>query len=100
MRVKCSQRWSRAARCSSAGDKPATGTLIRMLLSRLGRLVLGRRGSVDLRHDVLDLGVVLERVGREVLAVPGLLVAAVRHLGHERNVVVDPDGAELELSRG
>ena len=55
--------------------------------------------SVELRHHVLDLGVVLERVGRHVLAVAGLLVAAVGHLGDERDVVVDPDRAELERPR-
>src|SRR5207244_548886 len=57
------------------------------------------RPSVELRHHVLHLGVVLERVQREVLAVARLLVAAVRHLGDERNVVVDPDRPELELPR-
>src|SRR4051812_24395433 len=41
--------------------------------------------SADLCHDVLDLRVVLERVRRQVLAVAGLLVAAVRHLARERN---------------
>src|SRR6185295_13359872 len=56
-------------------------------------------GSVDLRHHMLDLRVVLERVDREILAVARLLVAAVRHLGDERDVVVYPDGAELELAR-
>src|SRR5262245_60563524 len=56
-------------------------------------------GSVELRHHVLDLGVVLQGVGREVLAVAGLLVAAVRHLRDERDVVVDPDRPELELAR-
>src|SRR5215475_7150763 len=55
--------------------------------------------SVDLRHHVLDLEVVLERVRAEVLAVAGLLEAAVRHLRDERDVVVDPDRPELELLR-
>ena len=55
--------------------------------------------SVDLRHHVLDLRVVLERVGGQVLAVARLLVAAVRHLRDERDVVVDPDRPELELAR-
>src|SRR3954453_11493534 len=47
---------------------------------------------------MLDLRVVLERIDREILSVARLLVAAVRHLGDERNVVVDPDGPELELA--
>src|SRR5262249_46489514 len=55
--------------------------------------------SVDLGHDVLDLRVVLERVRAQVLAVARLLVTAVRHLRDQRDVVVDPDGAELELAR-
>src|SRR3954471_9782837 len=41
--------------------------------------------SADLCHDVLDLRVVLERIRRQILAVAGLLVAAVRHLARERN---------------
>src|SRR5918999_1236255 len=84
MRVKWSQRWSRAARWSSAGDRPASVTAVGPL--------------VNLRHHVLDLRVVLEAVEGEVLAVPRLLEAAVRHLRDERDVVVDPDGAELELA--
>src|SRR5262245_2996195 len=55
--------------------------------------------SVELRHHVLDLRVILERVRREVLPVARLLVAAVGHLGDERDVVVDPDRAELERPR-
>src|SRR4051794_27681579 len=38
-------------------------------------------GSADVGHDVLDLGVVLQSVHREVLPVAGLLEAAVGHLG-------------------
>src|ERR671937_1332671 len=59
-----------------------------------------KRRSIDLRHHVLDLRVVLERVRAQVLAVAGLLVAAVRHLRDQRDVVVDPDRPELELARG
>src|SRR5215213_8599504 len=55
--------------------------------------------SVDLGHYVLDLGVVLQGIAGEILAVAGLLVAAVRHLADQRDVVVDPDGAELQLAR-
>src|SRR6478672_1121277 len=54
--------------------------------------------SVKRRHHMLDLRVLLERVHRHVLAIPALLVAAVRHLVEERDVGVDPDGAELELA--
>src|SRR3954454_8272936 len=50
--------------------------------------------SSDVCHDVLDLRVVLEGVHGEVLAVAPLLVAAVRHLAHQRDVVVDPHAAE------
>src|SRR5213593_2990897 len=53
---------------------------------------------VDRRHHVLDLGVVLERVHRHVLAVPALLVAPVRHLRRQPEVRVDPHRAELELA--
>src|ERR1044072_4608538 len=56
-------------------------------------------GLINLRHHVLDLRVVLERVRGEVLAVAGLLEATVRHLADQRDVVVDPDGAELQLPR-
>src|SRR5919199_3619581 len=47
-------------------------------------------------HDVLDPGVVLEPVDRQVLAVPGVLESAVRHLRDQRDVAVDPDAAEVE----
>src|SRR5713226_8005655 len=47
---------------------------------------------------MLDLRVLLERVDRHVLAVAALLVAAVWHLVDERDVRVDPHGAELQLA--
>src|SRR5262245_31861512 len=50
-------------------------------------------------HDVLDLGVLLERVDRSLLAVSRLLGAAPRHLRGDRAVVVDPDGAEPQSPR-
>src|SRR3954468_18523086 len=60
-----------------------------------------RQHSVELRDHVLDLGVLLHRVRGHVLAVAGLLVAAVRHLAGDRDeVVVDPHRAELQLARG
>ena len=46
---------------------------------------------------MLDARVVLEAVHREVLAVAGVLEAAVRHLGDERDVGVDPHAAEVEV---
>src|SRR5580704_14191057 len=46
--------------------------------------------AADVAHDVLDAGVVLEAVHGQVLAVPGVLEPAVRHLGHDRDVGVDP----------
>src|SRR5919106_5828778 len=84
MRVKWSQRWSRAARWSSAGERPAS--------------VTAEGPLVNLGHHVLELRVVLEAVEGQVLAVARLLEAAVRHLRDERDVVVDPHGAELELA--
>src|SRR5947209_14842672 len=57
--------------------------------------------SVKFYGHVLDVGVLLDGVHGHVLAVARLLVAAVRHLGGDRQqVVVDPDRAELEPARG
>src|SRR5215212_6649332 len=42
------------------------------------------------RHDVLYAGVVFEAVHGEVLAVAGVLEAAVGHLTHDGDVSVDP----------
>src|SRR5688572_20778029 len=42
--------------------------------------ILTGRSLPDVGHDVLDARVVLEAVHRQVLAVAGLLEAAVRHL--------------------
>src|SRR5690349_10655863 len=53
--------------------------------------------ATDVTHHVLDTRVVLESVHRQVLAVPGVLEPPVRHLGDERDVGVDPDGAEVQL---
>src|SRR5213596_2046317 len=57
------------------------------------------RNLSRVRHDVLDAGVILEPVRRQVLAVAGGLEAAVRHLGHQRDVRVDPHAAEVQRSR-
>src|SRR5690606_36586463 len=57
-----------------------------------------RAGSrVQRRHHVLDPRVVVEAVRREVLAVAGLLEAAVRHLRDQRDVGVDPHADEVQL---
>src|SRR4249919_3359400 len=50
----------------------------------------------DVGHHVLDAGVVLQAVHREVLAVARVLEAAVRHLGDDRDVAVDPHAAEVQ----
>src|SRR6266566_4121545 len=54
----------------------------------------------ELDHDVLDLRVVLEGVYRHVLADTAFLVATVGHFGGKGQVVVDPDGAELQGAAG
>src|SRR5918993_699056 len=54
--------------------------------------------SAQPRHNVLDEGVVFDRVGAHVLAVARLPKAAVRHLGGRGDVVVDPDGPEAQLA--
>ena len=49
---------------------------------------------------MFHVGVLLDGVHGHVLAVAGLLVTAVRHLGRDREqVVVDPDSPELEPAR-
>src|SRR5277367_1864875 len=52
--------------------------------------------GTDVGHDVLDPRVVLEAVHGQVLAVAGALEAAVRHLGDERDVGIDPDHSEIQ----
>src|SRR5213592_2698162 len=52
MRVKCSQRWSRAARCSSAADSRLCVALIERLLSRAA---LGRSGACVDKRLLQDL---------------------------------------------
>ena len=50
----------------------------------------------DVRHDVLDARVVLEAILREIFAVSRVTETAVRHLGHQWDVGVDPDATEVE----
>src|ERR1017187_1545807 len=71
-------------------------SLARRCWPTAGRLAL----VADVAHHVLDPGVILESVDRQVLAVAGMLETAVRHLGYERDVRVDPDRAEVELPGG
>src|SRR3712207_9354852 len=52
--------------------------------------------SAEARHNVLYAGVVLEAVHGEVLALAGVLKSAVRHLGDEGDVGVDPDAPEVQ----
>src|SRR5882757_2561633 len=56
-------------------------------------------GTGDIAHHVLDGEVLLERVVAHVLAESGCPEAAVRHLADDRDVVVDPDTAGLDLAR-
>src|SRR4051794_11849532 len=62
------------------------------------RILISGTSLPEVGHHVLDAGVVLEPVHRQVLPVAGVLEAAVRHLGHDRDVRVDPDAAEVELA--
>src|SRR5664279_2921081 len=57
---------------------------------------IARDSDPDVVHDVLDAGVVLETVEREVLAISRVLEPAVRHLGDDRDVGVDPYAAEVQ----
>src|SRR5882672_6211421 len=82
-----------AAKTAPTSSTPAVIPLIRRL-TRRWILVGARLFEVD--HHVLDLGVFLDRVYREVLAVAGFLEAAVGHLRDQRDVVVDPDTAEAQ----
>ena len=81
---------------SSQRDRLGVGDLggARRAELAAGRVAWCRSSELD--HHVLELGVVLDRVDRHVLAVAGLLEAAVGHLGDDRDVVVDPDRAELQ----
>jgi len=82
---------------NSRGSSSSRGLLLRR---KFARCLAGEEvtsASVDLERGVLDLRVLLHRVDRHVLAVAGLLVAAVRHLrGDRQQVVVHPHRPELE----
>src|SRR4029079_10945130 len=81
--------WTATARSASAKSCSSFG---RPSTSRPS----GGSASSDLEHHVLDDRVVLDRVHALVLAVTGLLEAAVRHLRDQREMVVDPDRPELD----
>src|SRR5262249_3128543 len=85
-----------AARAASAAICPSITLRVR---ARPGPVSLSMVCLVERRHHVLDARVVLEPVHRQVLAVAGLLEAAVRHLGDQRDVGVDPDAAEVQPAR-
>src|SRR3954447_21407185 len=93
--------WSKKSRrAAMAGKAPPTPPAPTTTIFTPQRSVFARpcgSGSLaDVGHDVLDPRVVLEAVHRQVLAVAGVLEAAVRHLGHDRDVGVDPYRAEVE----
>src|SRR6185436_20463483 len=107
----CTDSSSSSSPCSRCGGRSSsvsqTGFQYRSIASTAsGGSHLTQSGSpsrsvslTDRAHHVLDARVVLEPVHREVLAVAGVLEAAVRHLGHERDVAVDPHAAEVEPLR-
>ena len=45
---------------------------------------------------MLDAGVILEAIVREILAVSAALEATVRHLGHNREMGIDPNASEVK----
>jgi len=45
---------------------------------------------------VLDAGVILKAVARQIFAIARALEAAVRHLGNDWDVGIDPDAAEVK----
>src|SRR3989454_356512 len=77
---------------------PRTGRALR-LVAVDGEVPTLARLAAQVGHDVLDVRVLLERVARQVRAEAGTLDAAVRHLRGERQVVVDPDLAVLQIAR-
>ena len=86
---------ARAAPASAGRAARDHAALLRQVGAPVPAAVLVIRCS-RVGHDVLDPGVLLEAVEREVMPVAGVLVAAVRHLGDERAVGVDPHTAEVE----
>src|SRR4051812_25901447 len=85
-----------ALRAEASTERPVLGDPNYPRGRKLREWLSATAASTNVGHDVLDHGVVLEGVHREVLAVAGLLEAAVRHLGDQRDVVVDPHAAEAQ----
>ena len=79
--IDCSTR-ARTARatpaCASSRRPCSSSAISRARAAHVGIRWRGRRCVIKLHHHVLDLGVVLDRVDRHVLAVARLLEAAVR----------------------
>src|SRR5215467_834838 len=93
-----SSGWAATTRTFETSVSSGTAAIL-CWLWRPAAVAAGRAALVQGRHHVLDAGVVLEPVHRQVLAVPGALEAAVRHLGDQRDVRVDPDAAEVQPPR-
>ncbi len=53
-------------------------------------------GDVD--HHMLDSGVVLKRVRRQIFSVTRFLVPAMRHFSDDRDVGVHPDATKIKVS--
>src|SRR3990170_3276120 len=79
--------------CAREGRAGSAWVAERQVVPRLPRRVR------QIHVDVLELRVLLEAVHREVLPEAALLVAAVWHLAHERQVLVDLRGAEAHCIR-
>ena len=99
-------RWSCASPCRPGVDAVSVMAAVPLVLVELfsgrrrsfGASPCGRRG--DVVHDVLDLRVLLEGVRGSCPCRSRSLVAPVRHLADDRDVVVDPDAARLDLPGG
>ena len=55
------------------------------------------RLGIEIGHHMLDTGVILKSILREVLAVARVLEATVGHLRDHRDVGVDPHAAEVQV---
>src|SRR5688500_4532901 len=85
-----------AARARGASGSPVITTPPRKTVSTVPPASPLATSGVEADHHVLDPRVLLEAVHREVLAVARVLEAAVRHLGDQWDVGVDPHAAEVQ----